>query len=442
MIKILLLIPPSKENFIRDVQYGCWHEKKWVDYSWPPTHLYQILAIINKKFSGELIDASSLNLNFDQTIEKIKKLNPEYLLASVGSFTFEDDVIFFNKLKEKVNTKIIVYGELPTIKPEYCLKEKSVDFVIRGEPEAIILDILKRKENILGFCKKENITDEWAFVKNLDDLPIAKRDMNMQDKYKNPFAIKKPFTTVLTTRGCPHNCIFCTVPLLYKRTFRKRSIENVIQELKFLKQQGFKEIFFRDENITLNKKFIKKLCYRMIEEKFNFSWMANSRVDTVDKEILKLMKKSGCHLIKFGVESGNQEILNRIKKGITIEQIKKTFKWCKEEKIDTVAHFMIGHPGDTKKTIMQTSNFAIELNPLYVSYDIVLKYPGTELEKIKKLTNLNDDELKEYYNRAYKKFYMNPKLIMKHIFHLKSFDEFKEKTINTFKLWKGIISKK
>lgn len=439
MIKILLLIPPSKENFIRDVQYGCWHEKKWINYSWPPINLYQILAVIDKEFSGKIIDAPALNLNFDNTIEKIKEINPEYLLVSVGSFTFEDDIIFLNKLKEKVNTKVIVYGELPTIKPKFCLKEKSIDFVIRGEPEAIILDILKNKKNIPGFCKKEKISEEWAFVKNLDDLPIAKRDMEMYDKYNNPFAIKKPFTTILTTRGCPNNCIFCTVPLLYKRTFRKRSIENVMEELKLLKNYGFKEIFFRDENITLNKNYIKKLCEQIIKEKLKFSWMCNSRVDTVDEEILKLMKKSGCHLIKFGVESGNQEVLDKIGKGTKIEQIKKTYLLCKKEKIDTVAHFMIGNYGDTKETIKQTMDFAIELNPLYACFDIVLKYPGTKLEKIEKLTELSDDELKRYYNEAFQKFYMRPTLIMKHIFHLKSIDEFKEKTKNTLKLWKGII---
>ena len=444
MKKVLLLIPPNKEGFIRDVQYGCWHKPKFIDYSWPPITEYQLYSILKNQFKVKIIDGSILSYN--KVISLIQKFNPDYIICSTGTYTFADDITFLRKIKKR-KQKIITYGELATLSPKVCLREKAIDYAIKGEPEAIILDLLTNEENkkfltrLTGLCFKDHITRNSIFVKNLDNLPFPERDIHLATKYKNPFAIKRPFTTIIVTRGCPYSCIFCTVPVLYGKTFRKRTIKNITKEMKILKNQGFKELFFRDENLTLDKDFVKKLCQQIIREKLNFSWMCNSRIDTIDKETLYIMKKSGCHLIKFGVESGNQEILDNMNKKITLNQIKEAFYLCKEEKIDTLAHFMIGNLGDTKETIMETIQFAKELNPLYASFDIVLKYQGTKLSKMKKLTNINNSELEFYHDYAFKNFYIRPRLILRHIFAVKSYDQFKQKTIGTVKLWYKLLFK-
>lgn len=440
MAEVLFLIPPNKKDFIRDTQYGCWHEKKWVDYSWPPLALYQIADLVDDSF---VLDAATQKLTEEETLNKIKELNPSFLLVNTGTYVFKDDVQFLKKIDK--NIKIILFGQHPTICPEECLRYKWIDFVIRGEPEAIIKDLIKnyndkkKLKQIDGVCFKNYISKKKAIVTNLDSLPFPKRDLNSLYLYKNPFAKKRPFTTVITTRGCSFDCIFCTVPVLYGNRLRIRSIPNVIKELRVLKEQGFKEIFFRDENITINRNHIIGLCKAIIKEKLGFSWMCNSRVDTVDEQILVLMKKAGCHMIKFGVESANEQILEGIKKGVTISQIKETFMLCKRLNINTVAHFMLGNPGETEGTIRRTIVFAKELDPTYVSFDIVLKYPKTELSKIKRICDLSEDELKYWHNRAFREFYLRPSFIIKNMFKTRSLGEFKDKVYAAFQLGRSLL---
>ena len=205
-----------------------------------------------------------------------------------------------------------------------------------------------------------------------------------------------------------------------------------------LKAEGYKEIFFRDENLTYEKKFIGGLCDGMIRKKIGMNWMCNSRIDTLNLDLLIKMKKAGCHLIKFGVESGNQDILKKANKNIPLEKIKKVFGWCNQLNIETVAHFIVGLPGETKKSIFQTINFSIALDPFYASFDILRKYPGTKIYG-KKTCNLSDKELKKYRKLAFGRFYLRPRLLLKHILYLRSFNQFRNKVTNTMRLWFGFM---
>jgi len=442
MKKILLLIPPNKKGFIRDVYYGCWHEKKFIDYSWPPIGLYQLRSILGKNFKTLVVDGSILNEQ--QTISEIKNFSPNMVILNIGTFTFKDDLIFLRKIKHNLKTKTIVCGEFATTSPKKCLNEDCIDYAIKGEPEGAILNLVENIENteflknIDGVCFKDYINKNSSFVENLDIIPFPKRNISEAKNYKNPLAIENPFTTVLATRGCPHSCTFCTVPVLYGKTFRKRSVKNILDELKILRNDGFKEIFFRDENLTLDKEFIKKLCDEIIKNKLKFSWICNSRIDTVDEKTLKFMKNAGCHLIKFGVESGNQEILNKIKKGITLNKIEEIFFICRKIGIDTLAHFMLGCPGETKRTIKRSIEFAKKLDPLYASFDIVLKYPNTELSCLPK-HYLSESELKKWHDKAFTYYYLRPKLIIRHILKVKSPRQFLQKSHETFILWSSFI---
>lgn len=442
MVHILFLIPPNKKNFIRDTQYGCWHEKKWIDYSWPPLALYQIAALFD---DAVVLDAAGLKLTEEETLHKIKNINPSFIAVNTGTYVFSDDVKFLKKAKEITNAKIILFGQHPTTCPKECLDYGWIDFVVRGEPESVINQLIKnhtdtKKLKLLsGVCFKNHISRKKAVVNDLDSLPFPRRDISSINLYKNPFAKKRPFATTLTTRGCPFDCIFCTVPVLYGKRFRKRSTTSIITELRMLKKQGFKEIFFRDENITLDRTHITSLCNSLTKEKLKLSWMCNSRVDTVNKNILSLMKKSGCHMIKFGVESSDEKILKNIKKGITTAKIRETFRLCKELKIETVAHFMIGNPGETEESILKTIDFAKKLNPTYSSFDMVLKYPGTEISNAKRVCNLTRKELNYWHNRAFKEFYLRPAYIIRNILNIKSLGEFKDKFYATLQLWRSLL---
>jgi len=445
MVNTLLLIPPNDKEVIRDTYYGCWHEKKWINYSWPPLSLFQLAAIIP---DSEVLDAQIQDLDSKKALHLIKKMNPKFIIVNTGTYTIKGDIKFLEQIKRNLNTKIILFGQHPTSSPKDCLKYKCINFVIRGEPEPIINDLIINSSDknylkrLKGVCFNKHINSKKAYIHNLDRLPFPKRDLNSALLYQNPFAKKYPFATLAVSRGCPYSCKFCTVPTLYGRKYRKRLVSNVIQELRLLKVQGYNELFFRDENLTLDRVFIKKLCKRIIDEKLNFSWICNSRVDTADKDVINIMKKAGCHLIKFGVESSSTEILRKLNKGVTIKQIKDTFKLCKKLDMETMAHFMIGNPGETEKSIMKTIKFSKKLNPLYASFDILIKYPETRLYKKGRICDIDNKRLKYYHDLAFKKFYLTPKTIIKHISNIRSMEDFKNKVSNTLRLWGGFFNAK
>jgi len=434
---VILLVPPNKKDYIRDTYYGCWHERKFIDYFWPPLVMYQLAAIIPNSL---VKDYSITKNNIKSAITELMKLKPSFIILNIGSGTLKEDLMFATLIKKYLKSNIIVFGQHATIAPNELVKHKSIDIVIKGEPELIINQVIesfndkKKLKTIEGVCFKGFVSKKKAQVKNLDEMPFPKRDLNKAKKYNNPFGIKSPFTTLSISRGCPYDCIFCTVPILYDRKIRRRSLSNIMSELKLLKNQGFKELFFRDENLCFDKNYMQKLCKEMIRLKFGFKWMCNCRVDTVDYPTLRLMKKAGCHLIKFGVESGSQEILNKIKKGITLQQVENAFQNCKKARIDTVAHFMIGNLGDTKESIEKTIEYAIKLNPTYASFDKVIVYQGTSLKK-GKYKPVSQKLLDYYHDLAFKRFYLRPRKVFQHIFHIKSFKQLKDKSRSTLKLW-------
>ncbi len=438
MPKILLLVPPNKKDMVRDTYYGCWHEKKFLDYSWPPLTLYYLEGLLKDKHEVLVLDGSISSK--EETARRIADFDPDLVFFGTGTFTFKEDIEFIWSLGLKART--VAFGQHATICPEEVMKE--ADFVIRGEPEAVAARIADsygdeaRMRSIPGVCFGSHISPDKAFVEDLDSIPSPNLRKEDSKNYKNPFALRVPSTTIITTRGCPHECIFCTVPSLYGRSFRKRSLANVMGELKSLKQQGFKEVFFRDENLTLDRDFITGLCEGVITEKIKLSWMCNSRIDTLDEDLLELMKKAGCHLIKFGVESGNQDILNKIKKGTKIKNIEWVFDYCNRIGIDTVAHFMIGHPGDTEKTIQETIDFSRRLNPLYASFDVLLHYPGTGLCSTEEIS-LDDASLKSLHDKAFREFYMRPRLILRHLLNVRTMHEFSSKFSSTVQLWRAFL---
>ncbi|MBI5332412.1 MAG: radical SAM protein [Candidatus Aenigmarchaeota archaeon] len=255
----------------------------------------------------------------------------------------------------------------------------------------------------------------------------------------------------MTSRGCPARCTFCNVSGFYGNSLRSRSLDSMIKELDIVVEQGYKEIWYRDETFTFFKERNKKFCDHIRKNKIDLTWIANARVGTVDKEDMIMLKKAGCHMLKFGIESGVQEILDNVKKGTTIDMARKTFKWAHETGMETHAHMMLGMPGDSKETVKQTIKFVKQIEPTTVTFGICTPYPGTPLfesvEKqdpsvrdgkelnLKKIhttgafnkyyTSLNDKELQEYLKSAYRSFYFRPSYILKRLKTMKSIEEVK-----------------
>jgi len=239
---------------------------------------------------------------------------------------------------------------------------------------------------------------------------------------------------VYSSRGCPYLCVFCTSNG-YSTSLRERSVENVIGELKELKEKyNITSFGFMDETFSLRKQRTIDLCKRMIEEKLNMNWIALSRVDRVDEEVLGWMKKAGCRIMMYGIEHSSQKVLDYMRKAFTVEQIVKAVKMTKDAGIEVHGFFILGSPPDNKEMIEQTIKFAKELKLNYASFNIYVPYPGTEsFERLKKegkiLTedwsrydqslnefvfkhdSLTSEEIQQLIKKAYREFYLNPGFI-------------------------------
>ena len=247
---------------------------------------------------------------------------------------------------------------------------------------------------------------------------------------------------MLAGRGCPHQCIYCAGPqLMYGRGYRMRSPENVIAELKHLKENfKFKSILFNDDTLNVNKKYVLELCNLMVKEKIGMPWAAYSRVDSVDKEIAEAMKKAGCFLVKVGFESGCDEQLKNMKKGprATTEQAKKAAKFFEDAGIQVHGTFVFGMPGETVESIKKTIEFAKQLDIDFVQFSVAQPYPGTEFYeflksngrlKFKKWSdyldsegkirpifgyeNLSMQDMQYWLKQAYKEYYLRPGYMLK-----------------------------
>ena len=359
------------------------------------------------------------------------------------------------------NTKIVVGGPHPTIFPKQTMEEvPEIDFVGIGEGERIIVELLDAIENkrpisgVKGILYRKNnniIMNEFREpIKDIDALPLPDRNLLNMKKYKPaPTYYKKlPSYIMLTSRGCPFNCTYCSK--IFGRLYRYHSVDRIIKEMKILiYKYGAREIIFRDDTFTINKDHVRNLCNEIIKQELNekIKWTCMTRVHLVDRDLLLLMKKAGCWSIHYGIESGNQRLLNLIRKGITLEQCRNAIKWTKEFGIETKTFFMIGLPTETKEESMKTLKFTKELDPDWIQVTITVPYPGTELyETAKKDGTLksfkwedyqtwagwsdkdlvytpeerNAEELKKLQKKAMRDFYFRPKFIIKQIKNLRS----------------------
>lgn len=259
------------------------------------------------------------------------------------------------------------------------------------DPEYVILEIAKgvKPTNVKGVWLDYNtFTGQRERIKNLDELPFPSRHYFNKDYYNRNTGY------MLISRGCPFQCGFC-----YHwggNEIRFRSLENIIEEIEILLKNGITYIDFKDDTFTLNKELVYSLCDEIIDKKLNFSWFCSTRVDKVDKDLLMKMKEAGCKWIGYGVESGNQEILNGIKKGINIDQIRNAFKITKESGMKASAYFILGLPWETKETVKETVELAMELNPDSLQFALATPLPGTWFYEYATENNLIEGSIKDF----------------------------------------------
>ena len=278
-------------------------------------------------------------------------------------------------------------GHHPTIDPELFLRSAGADFVIRGEGELTMAELVEKiaagmtdYEAIpgLSFVRDSKVIHSRArqLIPDLSILPLPeKENVIFRDSYR-----MDDFSIVMTSRGCPYSCGFCGSGNMWQRKVRYRSVGNVIDEIRHLKKSyGVTNIKFMDDSFSVDRKRVEQLCREMISARLNITWSCLTRVNLIDDRLVRLMKKAGCTKIDLGIESGNPRILAMIDKAITIEQIEKSVKIINRYHIFWAGFFMFGFPTETEREVMDTLSFMKKLKPGWANISIFTPYPGTKL---------------------------------------------------------------
>ena len=353
-----------------------------------------------------IVDAHSENLNHEETVNKILSFNPEMVGFTATTHNRLQAIKVIKELKQKNSSLIIIVGG-----PHFSLSDinalevvPEIDCVVKREGEITTKELLdawpdkNKLKNVLGITYRDNndqviSNQDRPFIQNLAGLPFPAWHLYNLSKYQ-----KKIYGTdfrtigVISARGCPNLCTFCCNAAFSKSVLRLREPKDFVDELEFLKDKyGFRGFNFWDDTLTISKEHVKSICQEILGRKLNINWYARARVNTVDEEIIDIMKKAGCSRISFGIESGSPRMLKEIKKNITLEQARKAVKLSSKAGMIVSLNFIVNLPTETMEDLKMTANLIKEFREYKnteASYGFALIYPGTVMEKYAKEHNI------------------------------------------------------
>lgn len=439
-MRVLLISPPTVSAV-----------KRIIGLTSPPLNLAYLASMIRNEHKVKIVDSSTEGLTF----EDVKKIMKSFEIDVVGitaTTSMIPDAYETARIAKEVNenAKVILGGPHSTFLPEKTMEEcKSIDFIVRGEGEYTFKELIgaiekgKKPENINGLSFRGNKIQHnppRELIKNVDELPIPSYDLLSMDRYKSD-NIK--YGTIMTSRGCPFNCIFCSSSLQFGNVWRGHSTDRVLEELSILRNKYDKrEIEFLDDTFSLKKSRAVEISNKIKKEELDISWIASSRVDTFSSEIAKAMRDGGAHTVYFGIESGTQKVLDFIGKGITLERSKISVKNAKEAGLRILGSFIIGFPFETKGDINKTIKFSKKVGVDLAQFTIATPYPGTRLwhlalkekllatldwrkfttlDPVLKLKNFKPSQISKILELAYFKFYFRPKIMIRDLIQHRGF---------------------
>jgi radical SAM superfamily enzyme YgiQ (UPF0313 family) len=385
-MKILLVYPsflPLEEEPPKD------ELKVITDHTLPLGICYLGAVLEKNNYEVALFDHYVNNIPIKKFVDWIIKSGFDVIGFSVVSHSFKTAIKIAEEIKKRnAQIKIIFGGVHPTFCADKTMKKYScVDYCVRGEGEYTLLNLIKSIESNRDLNEVPNLTyRENGLVKftvdappiqDIDELPIP--DRKMLFKY-HKYQLGGKTTPLITSRGCPFNCTFCSCGALYNRTIRYRSVNNVMEELLSLQNQGFKDIEIVDDCFLLKEKRVINICKEIKKEKLDISFHVNGRVNLGSFNLYRIMIDAGCKTISIGFESGVQRILDYYNKGITVERTFETMKIVKKARFETIfGGFILGAPTETLNEILQTIQFAFKLDPTLFQFQLLSILPGTKL---------------------------------------------------------------
>jgi anaerobic magnesium-protoporphyrin IX monomethyl ester cyclase len=443
-VKFSFVNPSPNENLPE------WESRRGIA-AWPPLGiLYLATTLRERGVEVSVLDQPAKGLTLEETVNWVERENPEIL----GLSTFASSIRTAGLLSERIkkrnpNVVTVLGGYSATFSADRILKKyPSVDIVVRGEGEDTVVDLVKclRKKDslkdVLGVTFRDGgavaSTPDRPLIADLDSVSFPDRsliDVEYHSIVAGAQLATKKFTSVVSSRGCTYGCRFCTCQKFALRSWRSRSAENVLDELRYLAAEGFQQFIFVDDNFTLNQKRVIELCKGIRQEKLDIEWLCEGRVDNCSPEMLKELSKAGCKVVYFGIESATQRILDYYDKRISPEQSRRAVEIARTSGIDViVGSFILGALDETREEVRNTLEFAKQLPIDLPQFNLLTAYPGMDIWdelKVKGLLNEEDhweegvvvseacpsvvpaQEVKKMIHQASRDFFLRPSYILR-----------------------------
>lgn len=443
--------------------------KETVIQVYPIWTAYALAVLRGEGFTPLFLDCMVEGLSLEQTLQRIREMKPDLVVIHTSTPSIEIDLNTAKRIKETFGLKIALIDCHATYFHKELILEPYVDFVVRGEFEITLAHLAQTirdrgsMHDVLGVTWKEPdgeivVNPDRPLINDLDSLPYPARDLVDQSKYREELCHYKPYFHLWGSRGCPYHCIFCLWPrTLWKGKVRLRKVSKIVDEIVYLqKNYGAREIFLYDDTLNLTIQRVMDICNELINRNVRIHWVCQFRPDKHNSpELFKLMKKSGCRLVVFGVESGSQYLLDHsINKELTLNEARNAIKWCKEAGITAHADFVVGVPGERKETIRQTYEFIKEAQPDEIQISVAAPYPGTRWYELIKdqphdwkdfdancgasfCEGLTAEDLRNAIHRMYLDYYFTPSKILKRIFGMRNWDD----VVANWEILKSIIGR-
>ncbi len=371
-------------------------EKRKAIGSWPPLGtLYIATFLKNEGFEVSVLDQSAQSFSVKDTVDWVREEDPDILGFSTLSSSGRTAALIAGEVKKENPNLTTVFGNYhATFNAERILETYPfVDIIVRGEGEYTSLELtecLEKKGNLkkvmgITFRKRKQIvsTPDRPLLKKIDSLPFPNRELLPVEYHSTIVGANiapKRFTSIISSRGCVYRCRFCGCRKFAKNIWRPRSVENILEELRVLVGEGYRQFLFVDDNFALNQKRAVKLCREIRKEKMDIEWICDSRVDHSSYEMLRETVRAGCIMMYFGIESANQRVLKYYNKQTTPQQAEVAVKNARKAGVDVVVgSFIVGAPNETRQEIQNTLKFAQRLDLDVPQFNILGAFPGTDL---------------------------------------------------------------
>lgn len=425
--------------------------------------LYIAGTLLANKHEVSIIDARAEQLDFEELKARLRSMEspPDFIGLTATTRVINNALRSAEVCREVFPSAKIVFGGIhSTLRPEEVLANVFVDYVVRDEGESAMNELVSGKplQEILGLSYKVSgqfiHNDRRPFLENLNTLPLLPTHLLPVEKYRPSLGAYKrlPALNLVSARGCPGHCTYCYQN--FGPRIRYQTAKRLLEEIKALqKNHGIKEISFCDDTFTAVRRNVLDFCQLIIDEKVDITWSCFSRVDCIDREILQMLKRAGCHQVMYGVESADPQILLNINKRINLARVEEVVKMTKEVGINCRLAFMFGNPGETEETMEKTLRYAIKLDPDVAIFNIATPYPGTEMynwakkegylktedwskynlsQAIMELPTVSSGKVEEYYKKAFRKFYFRPGYIFRRLYKISAYDVNTLKAVSKF----------